>query len=326
MTNRTALSLAAGGLLLLLCAPAACRRKEAPPSGTAAAPATSAPTAPPDVRPEFREAAEKGKPAFEGLREPRGIAVDGRGRLWAADFGNSRLVLFDSAGGWLGALGGFRGNGKYQLIEPADVAIRGEDVFVADTWNGRVQHYSTGGEFKDTTVVQLYGPRGIAVAPDGTVWVTDTGNSRVVSVRVGEAPRFLGRVGAGPQEFASPLGIATAPSGNVYVADIGNHRIQVLGADGRFLRRFAVADWKGPMEPYLAVDANETVYASVPAAGLVISLDRNGRVLSRWTADAAGTRFKQPVGLAVDASAKALYVCDRESNTILRVDLGAGRK
>ena len=151
-----------------------CRKKEspgAPPAAPAAATgATPGPQTPAEPSaPEIRETAAADRVPYAGMKEPRDAAVDSRGRLWVADFGNSRLRVFDAKGGYLGGLGN-RGNGTYELRDPCAVAIAGDDVYVADTWNGRIQAYSITGEWK-ATAAGLFGPRGVAASPDGKVWV-----------------------------------------------------------------------------------------------------------------------------------------------------------
>jgi len=77
-------------------------------------------------------------------------------------------------------------------------------------------------------------PSDAAVGPDGSLYVLDGVNHRVV--RYDAEGRFrsqFGSRGNAVGQFAYPLGIATDPSGNVYVADSGNHRFQVFTAGGR---------------------------------------------------------------------------------------------
>jgi len=311
-------------LLLLLVGVFACRRKEAP---GAAAPGPGGPAAtvvPADAPPVIRDTAAGGSAPFAGVAEPRGAALDEKGRLWVADFGHSRLAIFDAAGGYLGGWGGTRGNGKFQLQEPAGVAIHGPDVYIADTWNGRVQHFTTGGEFRETVATGLYGPRGVAVAADGTLWISDSGNNRIGICPGGTCAnplRFVGKAGKGPAEVVSPIGIAVGPSGNVYVADIGNHRIQVLAADGHFSRSIAVAAWTGPMEPYLAVDAKETIYLSVPDGAKIEQHNSAGKILRAWDADDSGKKFVRPTGLALDSKNGVLYVMNSGNSTIVPLKL-----
>ncbi len=81
-------------------------------------------------------------------------------------------------------------------------------------------------------------PRGIAVAPDGSIYVADSRNHRVqkfspegefllswgtyASVDAGEAPGGT---------FNEPWGIAVAPDGSVFVADTWNYRVQKFSAE-----------------------------------------------------------------------------------------------
>jgi DNA-binding beta-propeller fold protein YncE len=314
-------------LLTVVLAPAlACKKGEnaaaAPGSTSPAAPAAT-PAPPPDAAPTIRDTAETGRAPWSGLAEPRGASLDGHGRLWVTDFGHSRIAIFDLSGGYLGGWGGVKGNGKYQLQDPGDVTVHGEDVYVADTWNGRVQQYAaSGAKFVRTAVSELYGPRGVAVAPDGVVWVADSGNNRMALLAPGQPPRFVGKSGAGADGLSFPVGVAASPS-HVFVADIGNHRIQVFGLDGRVQRSIPVAAWKETMEPYLAVDDRENIYASVPAASQVLELDRSGRVLRKWDADEAGRKFVKPTGLALDGKAGILYVVDAGGNTVAPIHLEA---
>jgi hypothetical protein len=78
----------------------------------------------------------------------------------------------------------------------------------------------------------------IAFAPDGSFYVTDTGNYRVE--KFDKNRHFLtmwGSFGTGDGQFANPKGIATDGK-TVYVADDPRRDVQAFDADGRFLRSF----------------------------------------------------------------------------------------
>jgi len=79
-------------------------------------------------------------------------------------------------------------------------------------------------------VGQFNSPRGVAVAPDGTVYVADIGNDRIQ--RFSATSQFLGTwgsKGSGDGQFYYPRGVAVAGDGTVYVADTWNRRIQAFG-------------------------------------------------------------------------------------------------
>jgi len=308
---------AARGGAVLVCALLAslglvsCRRGKAPAGASATGGA--APAEP--MEPSIRAAPEAGRPPFSGMKEPRDAALDGKGRLWVADFGNSRLRLFDADGGYLGGWGG-KGSGRFAFNEPCGVAVHAEDVYVADTWNSRIERFSSQGEWKGSAG-NLYGPRGVAVSLDGKVWVSDTGNHRLVVYDPDlTRPRVFGKEGRGRSRFSSPVGIVGGPSGSVFVADTGNRRIQVFDADGSFQREVSVPGWTGGAEPALEVGADEKMYATDPVAEVVLELDRGGLVRRRWTHDERGERLSIPTGLALDRSRGLLYVVNSGSDRV----------
>ena len=89
-------------------------------------------------------------------------------------------------------------------------------------------------------------PRGIARAPDGTLWVADFGNRRVQHVDAHLRPLGgFGSEGDAPGRFRDPCGIAVGADGSLYVADTWNHRIQKLTAKGIFVAQWT-AGFYGP--------------------------------------------------------------------------------
>lgn len=77
----------------------------------------------------------------------------------------------------------------------------------------------------------------MAIAPDGSLYVADTGNHRIQQFDAhGNFVRQWGGQGAGNGQFNEPWGVAVAPDGQfVYVCDTWNHRIQKFTADGKFV-------------------------------------------------------------------------------------------
>jgi len=89
------------------------------------------------------------------------------------------------------------------------------------------------------------GPAGLALAPDGSLYVSDSRNHRIR--RVTPAGVVLTVAGSGPVDclpggyadgpagqarFFNPAGLCAAPEGTLYIADAGNHRVRQL-RDGR---------------------------------------------------------------------------------------------
>jgi DNA-binding beta-propeller fold protein YncE len=81
-------------------------------------------------------------------------------------------------------------------------------------------------------------PSGVAVAPNGDVYVTDGEgrNDRVVRFAAdGSYVTEWGTSGTGPGQFDNPHDIALDARGRVFVADRGNGRIQLFDPSGTFV-------------------------------------------------------------------------------------------
>lgn len=85
---------------------------------------------------------------------------------------------------------------------------------------------------------KLKRPIGIAVAPNGDVYVTDASLRVVHFNEAGEFVGQWGREGDGTGDFRNPVGIAVSADGVVYVSDYEQDRIQAFSATGDFLREF----------------------------------------------------------------------------------------
>jgi len=130
---------------------------------------------------------------------------------------------------------GRRGEGPGEFNFPCDVSADEQSVWIADTGNHRVQAVTRTGEpviaigQAGDAPGDLALPKGIALDPDGHVYVVD-GRFENVQIfdRTGRLLLFFGDEGAKEGEFWLPGGIFIEPSGRIWVCDSYNRRVQVF--------------------------------------------------------------------------------------------------
>lgn len=147
---------------------------------------------------------------FHGLYQPQGLAVDGAGTVYVADF-NNRVVSL-AAGSNDQKVLPFSG-----LSYPEGVAVDSQGaVYVADRGNSRVVKLAAGSKTQTELPFNgLKNPDGVAVDAAGTVYVADTDNNRIVKLDANSNTQAELPF----QNVSVPWGIAVDNSGTVYVTE-----------------------------------------------------------------------------------------------------------
>ncbi len=271
------------------------------------------------------------------FNSPHGIAIAPDGTLFVADTNNNRIQHLSSTGQYINSWGTFADISKSDappgtFNQPWAVAVSpdGNYVYVADTWNHRIQKFSTGGTplkmwgvgIYDPTTTDpfgIWGPRGIAVDAQGRVFVSDTGNKRILIYDPdGNFIHQIGSEGFSIGQFEEPVGITFDPRGYLYVADTWNQRIQAFspGADGSTyspLLQWNISGWYGESldnKPFIASDAQGNIFVTDPEASRVLEFSSNGAFIRTWGDSGVGAgNFGLAASVAVD-SAGYVWVSD----------------
>ncbi len=214
------------------------------------------------------------------LASPVDVKVDASGNLFVADSGNNRVLEYPAGARTATNVWGqsdFTSNGRDQ-IKPSSVNYAYEmaidysqtpfALYISDTGNNRVLvwkdsvHFQNGdpadlvigqpglqtgaanvdtqGSTTNPSATSLYAPAGVAVASDGTLYVADLGNNRVLRYPrpVSQSGRITPDAVIGQATFTSslsslvsasslkaPAGLAIGPTGDLFIADSGNNRV-----------------------------------------------------------------------------------------------------
>src|SRR5947208_3128882 len=148
-----------------------------------------------------------------------GIFVDDKDNVWLTGNGNGdgQILKFTKDGKFLLQIGkggvAADSNNTEHLSRPAGIAVRGNEVFVADGYGNRrvIVFDADTGAYK-----RHWGAYGNK--PDDTA-----SNARQIT-------------GAGPQQFNTPHGVTVSNDGIVYVSDRAHNRVQSFRLNGTFLK------------------------------------------------------------------------------------------
>ena len=199
------------------------------------------------------------------LNYPTAVAVDSAGNVYIADTNNHRIREIKS--GTINTVAGdgeqfYSGDGGLAtaagLDSPNGVAVDSSfNIYIGDTHNQRVRlvTFATGviSTYAGTGVktytadggsaisAALARPRGVAIAPNGTLLIADSDNDRVRSVSGGNISTVIG---SGQQGYSgdttlgtastidTPRAVAVTANNNVVVSDTENGRVRTVDVTG----------------------------------------------------------------------------------------------
>ena len=144
------------------------------------------------------------------LDDPSSMFLDRRGRLWVADQGNNRVLVYEAA--------------SYRNLQAAD-RVYGQPDFTTSS--------------SGTSASKMSSPYGVCVDSNDNLWVGDLGNNRVLKFSaistkasgtaadsvLGQATFLTSAAAAGASGMKNPIGVTVSSAGTLYVGCSGNHRI-----------------------------------------------------------------------------------------------------
>ncbi len=187
-----------------------------------------------------------------------------------------------------------RAPGCFEMPRALSVSPSDRSFVVIDK-TGRVQCFGADGSLDNWWPMPdtEHGmPTGVTVGPDGSIWVADTHEHRIVQFdKAGSILQIIGHGGTGPGEFIYPTDVAIREDGRILVSEYGgNDRIQEFASDGTWLRSFGA---RGPLD---VAGAERERTTGVP------QLDR-------------------PQAIVLDEAAGRIYVADACHHRVAELDL-----
>jgi sugar lactone lactonase YvrE len=300
--------------------------------------------------------------------DPAATVADANGNFFVADSQNNAIRKITTNGvvttfaGQLGVAGSANGTGTgAQFTAPCGLAIDpAGNLYVSDTGNNFIRKITPGGAVSTYAGVAGAGgfldgaaggalfnsPLGIAVAPNGTIFVADSGNQCIREISGGVVSTFAGSPqvwgsadgqGTGAQ-FNGPVGLAFDSRTNLFVCDANNDTIRkiapdgtvttfagAVGADGAADGDVGSARFSSPAE--LTFDRKGNLFVADSLNQTVREIFTNGMVstVSGAAGDYGATdgmngagRFYNPYGLAMGADG-TLFLTDTYNELVRTV-------
>ncbi len=268
------------------------------------------------------------KPAETGtFSYPQAIAAGPKGDLFIVDLRNSRIVILhpgDTARATIQISSPPLGSSTGIAVSPSG------EIYVSDQSNQRALIFNPDGTLSKTITdlsplspntfggtIGLF-PQGIAISPDGLVYIADQTNNRIVVLHPNGtvSGSFSGVAPYSPSTLSNVLdGITVSPSGKIYVSDHEYNRLVVFGPDGIPLRTITNLSPLSPDRFHgprgLAFTPDGDLYVTDCYNGRIIVLNPDGTALKSFM-----TSNHCPQGIAYSASTGYLYTAQSDDSVI----------
>lgn len=145
---------------------------------------------------------------------------------------------------------GKEGSAPGEFKAPLGIAINGEELFISDSGNNRIQVFDLNGSFlrefgkSGDKVGELGRPMHLDIFED-KLYVTEYLNDRIqIFSLLGDPLYMFGEPGLGEGQLDSPGGVAVGKDGKIFVAGFYNHTVQVFDKEGGFIKHYGTTGEK----------------------------------------------------------------------------------
>lgn len=300
--------------------------------------------------------------ALGKFNNPFGVVVDNAGMIWVTEKTGNRVRLIDvsadgvviRAGASASTAGFLDGTGiNARFSSPKGIAIDGNNNFlVVDEGNNcirKVTPYTTVGNSQEVstfaginttagghndgalTTAEFSSPAGIAIAPNGDVYIADAQNncirkidtvSQMVTTIAGNTlvPGIKNGHGDTAQ-FINPTGLLMLDANTLIVTDQGSGLIRSIDLTTRMVSTYASGGFLN-LPTGITKDNQNNIYVTdgnqiLKISGGVVSVFAGAMAAGSTNGVGAAARFSAP-GFITFAN-NSLYVCDEANHTIRKI-------
>lgn len=156
------------------------------------------------------------------------VDFDARGLAYVADTHNNRVTIYRIENTSATLAGELKG----PVRGPEGVLVHSNGrVYVAGAWSGNVVAYEDGRVVNELGGLSF--PHDLEEAADGNIWLSDSGNHRVLLLS--QELNILRELSRESYDFNGVRYMDLLEDGTLVVADKNNHQIKFIGPDGDLL-------------------------------------------------------------------------------------------
>jgi uncharacterized protein (TIGR03437 family) len=291
--------------------------------------------------------------------EPAGVAPDGYGNVWIAEYLAHRIrrvgrdgIISTAAGT---GVAGFQGDAGTQMNSPTGVVADSlGNIYFSDTYNHRVRKLDTNGRLSTVagkgvrgyagdaglaSQAQLDTPRFLALDAAGNLYIADQGNHCVRQVTNSTPPLIHTVAGTGVAGYSgdgdsavrarlnAPTGVAVSTGGDVFIADSYNHRIRLVSSGGiiRTIAGTGTAGFSGNGSTATAAQIHTPTGLALDGGGNLYFADNDNNQVRKLTPTSGGIVVSDPlvaVGVLNGASMQAGPLAAGEIVSIFGAGIG----
>jgi DNA-binding beta-propeller fold protein YncE len=258
--------------------------------------------------------------ATRPLSSPRDIAINQKGEIYIADYGNDRIVKLDSSFSFVGEFGGFGSSGA-SLSGPISVALDNvSNLYVVDSGNSRIlrldsrlNFISTESGYSKDSRYFFDRPISIALSARGDIYIGDTGSGDCY--KLDPFFNYIFDFGSrnSTSEIGRPSAIAIGEGNQVFVADSENGRVTVFDDFGILLRSLGQDILSKPVA--LKADKNGLVWVIDSQTRQLYCFNIRGQLLFSWPGQ-NNIPLNSPAGFCL-ANSGLIYLTDLAANRII---------
>jgi DNA-binding beta-propeller fold protein YncE len=268
--------------------------------------------------------------------DPVGICADSGGTLYVLDGELGRFFTFDPDGRMIRSWG----NGALRGMKAAGIRVVCSEKGVLSIAAGpSLLRFERGGKLLSKVEIPSpsgsnFVPSGIAVDPQGCVYISDKANSCVYKFDAdGKSAGRIGTKGRGAGELIAPTGIAVDPEGNIAIGDEATGLVQKFDPSGTYLR-WSVGGISDAANPpagkfdkigSVAISEDGTISIADAERDLISRFDRLGKYLGRYSPASDGDSSVIQSMILCGGKSPGLWTLDTKDKVVQKFDPESGK-